>query len=197
MPTEKQGVEDEWVYYNARPSLRRAYAPIEEDHLMKLLNLVAVLLFASLPAFADSIQIDSFRPGTNGEPVSFTLVPGVDQLVLGTRYGSESFLNFLETFTGSGAFTWTLSLADLQQPLVFNFQLACHPGDTCGAGSGFFVPTTYTPVAGQLRVQFNDETAVFNLQYVSNAPEPTTLLLLSTGLGGIAWRKRRQRQRSI
>ena len=124
---------------------------------MKLLRLVAIPLLAALPAFADSIQMDSFAPGPNGELVSVTLVPGVDQLLLGTRFGPETFLNFLETFTGTGVFTWTLSLSNLQQPIVWNFEIVCHPGETCGAGGGFFVPTTYRPVAGQLTVQFNDE----------------------------------------
>jgi len=44
-------------------------------------------------------------------------------------------------------------------------------------------------VNGTFTVHFNDQIETFNFHYLSNAPEPTTLLLFGTGLAAIGWRK--------
>jgi hypothetical protein len=101
-----------------------------------------------------------------------TLVVGVAQLLQATRMsmGSQSFLNVSEVFAApvsASVLTWTLTLSNqvaktFDFVATFPFGRPCGndgPGNTCILVGGFFVSTSYTPVAGTLTVHFNDASA--------------------------------------
>jgi hypothetical protein len=157
---------------------------------------ITILLF-TLPALADSIHIDGNTLRPDGTINSFTpLVPGVNILLFTERDISQKFatMGFQEIFMNAPAttsLTWTLTLANLSSSMVINFDAgpAC-PG-TCVLGDDFFVPIAKQPISGTLTVHLNGENETFNFHYITNAPEPTTLVLMGTGLVAIGWRKYR------
>src|SRR6202007_449669 len=143
---------------------------------MKRLALSAVLLLATLPAFADSIMMvgNTFAP--DGSIVDLPLVLGVDQHLASLRDPSQTFgiLGFIEVFENSPTttfLTWTLTLSNLPSPIVINQPTGTDClGGRCILGGTFFVPVTYRPVSGTLTVHLNNEIESFNFHYVSNAP---------------------------
>jgi|SRR5947209_2273901 len=166
---------------------------------MKRLAIPAILLFVVLPAFADSITLVGNTFGPNGNIVNVTMVPGQDVLLAGIRdVGGGSRLGWTIFYLGPiTSLTWTFTVSNLQSPLTFDFQeilqiCGIHPGDNCAAGHDFLVPTVFHPISGTLVVHFNDQVETFNFHYMSNAPEPATLLLFGTGLAAIGWRKHRR-----
>ena len=162
------------------------------------------MLFATLVvipvARADSIVIEGEQIQPDGQTfVTVTLIPGQDVLLGSRRHAylaspHQGTFGFLEVFKGPETTTvlsYTLTLANLSSPLVENVSPGgtCGSGDTCILGITFFVPVTYKPVSGTLTVHFNDETETFNFHYISNVPEPTSVLLLGTGIAAVMWRK--------
>jgi hypothetical protein len=163
---------------------------------MKNWMLASIFLVSSLPAFANSVSLtDSFTMYVDSG--STHLLPGTDQLLILSRFGSMSNLEFDVAPSLAAPYTmsmsWTLLLPN-QAPQVLDFAGSCYiAGDTCGWLSSFLVPNRYQPVPFTLTVQLtigsNTLTETFHEHYVSTVPELGSMLLLGSGLMAVAWRK--------
>jgi PEP-CTERM motif len=161
---------------------------------MKRFALLVVLLFTVLPLFADSITFSTFVYQDNpfrlvdlGPSLDPLLVPqvadGLQILSFGTATGPIGTVVFSSTLTLPG-FGSEVGPATVQ----------CDFATLCILVYGFQVPISYKVTAGTLSVTLNGVTETDNFRYAVLAPEPTSLLLLGTGLAGIAWRKYKRRK---
>ena len=151
---------------------------------MKRFALLAVLLFAALPSFADSITFTTFAFQDN----PFREVPLTANPLLIPQGETLSFFSALGAPIGSIVFSSTLTLPDFQFTIpsqTLNCDFAAH----CNVVFGFPTPVIYKVVAGTLSVTIDGVTENYDFRYQSPAPEPTTILLLGTGLASVAWRK--------
>ena len=163
---------------------------------MKRFSLLAVLLFAVSPTFADSINIMVIDLTPHGQ---FNIQLNANSNPLIPDYGSRGELLWGATFLPAADGTYDFSLAlSLAGNIVDTFESS----DQCPlpqpAFCGEFVkfdplPFFPNPVDGTLKVSVNgvSEKGNFRFVSVSPVPEPTSILLLGTGLAGIGWRRYR------
>jgi hypothetical protein len=164
-----------------------AFRSNKGDPLMKSILLVTVLLVAVLPSFADSTTF-SIVAYQNGGLQSVPLGPGLDPLIGPTFLWVPQDLVFGVDFTGAGTevLSAVLDLAGLH--LTYGpYTFVCV--GQCGAFSDFELPPIYDVTDGTSSVTLNGVTAAYDFRYQSPAPEPTTLVLLGSGLMAGLWRK--------
>jgi hypothetical protein len=158
---------------------------------MKCLAVLVILLFAALPACADSITVNTFALQAN--PIRLeALGPGLNPVLAPmVIYGEGRGLVFDTSLgpIGSVVFSSTISLLGVHYTLA---PITIQCSATCGVGYGFLVPVSYKMVRGTLSLTLNGVTETYDFRYQSAVPEPGEILLLATGLIGIAWKVRLQ-----
>jgi hypothetical protein len=167
-----------------------------DDPIVKRLAGVIIFLVAVQLSFADSIAVSTFalqekplrleRLGSGLDPLLVPiLIHGSPGLVVETSIGA----------IGSVVFSSTLNLLGLKYTLD---PIATQCSATlCVVGFGFLLPNSYRMVRGTLSVTISETTETYYFRYQSAAPEPTSLVLVGTGLVGITWQSRRTRSRFL
>jgi len=194
--TVLSGADCDSIIRRALPCGKQA---TRKDAVMKCFPAFVVLLFAVLPACADSVVVNTFALQAN--PIRLeALGPGLDPILAPVViHGGQRGLVFDTSLgpIGSVVFSSTINLMGSQYTLD---PITIQCSATCGVGYGFSVPMSYKMVRGTLSLTLNGVTETYDFRYQSAVPEPDGILLLGTGLVGIGFRKyarRREETREI
>lgn len=169
---------------------------------MKRILLIALLL--ATPAFAATMNTFASQSGGNS---MILLNPGDPVLLTNTFAGTpmqSTYPNALVFETdlapiGAGTMTFTLSIGGQTLPTITQtYNCMVLGGSGCSISADFTMPTIYHSTSGTLVVDVNGSSTTFDFTFHSAVPEPTSMVLLGTGLGVVAWRRiRRTRQGEI
>jgi hypothetical protein len=156
--------------------------------------MLAGLLFAA-PAFAASMNTYASQlGGTN----LVQLIPGEFPLLTTTYAGTplqsanSGVLIFETNVAPIGTFTlaYTLTIGG-QQFSIPAATYSCTASTGCFFPADFTLPTFLHPAAGTLTVDNSGSVTTFGFMFQSPVPEPTSVVLLGTGLAAIRWRRYR------
>ena len=157
--------------------------------------MLAILLMTT-PAFAASMNTYASQMGGAN---LVQLIPG-ELPLLTTTYAHTALQSTFPTdlvFETSVAPVGTLTLAYTltiggQQFVLPTTTYSCTQAAGCFFPADFQLPTFSHATSGTLVVNFNGSATEFGFLFQSPVPEPTSLVLLSTGLTSMAWRKYRR-----
>jgi len=166
---------------------------------MKRILLIALLLVT--PAFAATMNTFASQLGGNS---LVQLIPGDPATLTNTFAGTpmqSTYANALVFETdlapiGAGTITFTLSIGGQTLPMITQtYNCVALGGSGCSISADFTMPAISHPTSGTLGVDVNGSSTTYDFAFHSAVPEPTSMVLLGTGLGAIVWRRlRRTRQ---